>query len=57
MKKITITHTDGTIVNLDTSRTTLHDGVLRVRTSHATSYNETWACFPLVNIRSWEYAS
>ena len=49
-----IRFTSGRIETVDGYRTRTEDGVLRIRTTHDTAYNDEWANYPLVNIESWK---
>lgn len=49
-----VTFTDGATRYVDGYHIYVDDGVLRIRTSHDTSYAVRWLSFPLANVRSWE---
>lgn len=51
--KVKITYTNGDVEVIDGYRVKVEEGVLKVRTSHDTSYRDDWENMPLVNIRKW----
>lgn len=52
--KIKVTFTDSTSETVDCYRTRVEDGILRLRTTHDTAYDERWDSYPLANIRNWK---
>jgi hypothetical protein len=54
--QVEIEFTDGTAKTIAGYRTRVENGVLSVRTSHDTAYNDIWENFPLANIKTWKTA-
>lgn len=51
--RLTIDFLDGTRETITGYRHEVRDGILRVRTSHNTSYRDDWTSYPLTSIKKW----
>lgn len=51
--KVHVTFLDGSTETVQGYRVEHRDGILRVRTSHDTSYRNDWMNYPLTSIKRW----